>query len=57
MGEESFMERVVKNAGLAMLESFFGQCFLAVRQMVLPPQPPQPKVIDVQPQPKYELPK
>ena len=34
---ENFVERVVKNAGLAMVESLFGQCFLAVRQLVLPP--------------------
>ena len=48
MGDESFFDRVVKNTGLAMLESFFGQCLIAVRQMVLPPQPPQ-RTIDVQP--------
>ena len=48
MGDESFFDRVVKNTGLAMLESFFGQCLLAVRQMVLPPAPP---IIDVKPQP------
>jgi hypothetical protein len=39
MGDESFFDRMVKNAGLAMVESFFGQCLLAVRQMVLPPLP------------------
>jgi hypothetical protein len=48
MGDESFFDRTVKNVGLAMLESFFGQCLIAVRQMVLPPAP---RVIDVQPQP------
>lgn len=47
MGEETFFDRTVKNVGLAMLESFFGQCLLAVRQMVLPPVP---RIIDVQPQ-------
>lgn len=39
MGDETFFDRVVKNTGLAMLESFFGQCLIAVRQMVLPPMP------------------
>lgn len=47
MGDESFFDRVVKNTGLAMLESFFGQCLLAVRQMVLPPGV---KTVDVTPQ-------
>jgi hypothetical protein len=47
MGDETFFDRVVKNTGLAMLESFFGQCLIAVRQMVLPPTA---KVIDVPPQ-------
>ena len=46
MGDESFFDRTVKNVGLAMLESFFGQCLIAVRQMVLPPPV---KVIDIQP--------
>lgn len=49
MGDETFFDRVVKNTGLAMLESFFGQCLIAVRQMVLPP-PPVQRTIDVQPQ-------
>ena len=39
MEAESFFNRVAKKTGLAMLESFFGQCLLAVRQMVLPPTP------------------
>jgi hypothetical protein len=39
MEGESFFERVSKNVGLAMMEGFFGQLFLAVRQMVLPPAP------------------
>ena len=57
MGDESFFDRVVKNAGLAMLESLFGQCLLAVRQMVLPPAQ-QPRVINAQPQPpQYEAPR
>lgn len=51
MGDESFFGRVAKNAGLAMLESFFGQCLLAVRQMVLPPAP---RIVDVTPQPYNE---
>lgn len=46
MGDETFFDRTVKNVGLAMLESFFGQCLIAVRQMVLPPPV---KTIDVQP--------
>jgi len=55
MGDETFFGRVVKNTGLAMLESFFGQCLLAVRQMVLPPAP---RVIDMpQPQQQYEAPR
>jgi hypothetical protein len=49
MQGESFVERVAKNAGLAMVEAFFGQCFLAVRQLILPPAPKKPEVIDVQP--------
>lgn len=43
MQGESFTERVVKNAGLAMVEALFGQCFLAVRQLVLPPGQAQKK--------------
>jgi hypothetical protein len=39
---ETFFERVAKNVGLSMLEAVFMQCFLAVRQMVLPPVPPRP---------------
>jgi hypothetical protein len=50
MGDETFFDRVVKNTGLAMMESFFGQCLLAVRQMVLPPTP---KTIDA---PVYQQP-
>jgi hypothetical protein len=47
---ESFWERVAKNAALSMGEAFFGQCFLAVRQLVLPPKPPeQHKTVDVPP--------
>jgi len=57
MGDETFFDRVVKNTGLAMMESFFGQCLLAVRQMVLPPTP---KTIDApvyqQPPPQQGLP-
>lgn len=48
MGNESFFNRVAKNAGLAMMEAFFGQCLLAVRQMVLPPN--QKQIVDVTPQ-------
>lgn len=51
MGDETFFGRVVKNTGLAMLESFFGQCLLAVRQMVLPPAP---RVIDIPQQPQHQ---
>lgn len=46
---ESFPERMVKNIGLAMLESFFLQSFLAVRQLVLPPAPPSEQPIDITP--------
>ena len=35
---ETFLNRVLKNAALAILEAFFGQCLLAIRQMVLPPK-------------------
>ena len=35
---ETFGQRVVKNAGLAMAESFIFSMFLAVRQAVLPPK-------------------
>jgi hypothetical protein len=49
MQGESFVERVAKNAALAMVESLFGQCFLAVRQLILPPKPKTPEVTDVQP--------
>jgi hypothetical protein len=54
MQGESFVERVMKNAGLSMLEALFGQCFLAVRQMVFPPSrmPQQPPVIDTQTNPR-----
>lgn len=34
---ESFFERLAKNTGLALLESFFMSLFLATRQMVWPP--------------------
>lgn len=54
MGDETFFGRVVKNTGLAMLESFFGQCLLAVRQMVLPPPP---RMIDAPQQQQFEVPK
>ena len=49
MQGESFVERVAKNAGLAMVEALFGQCFLAVRQLILPPTPKsvEQKVVDV----------
>ena len=53
MGDETFFDRVVKNTGLAMLESFFGQCLIAVRQMVLPPPP---RIIDVQQPQQYQHP-
>lgn len=49
MSGENFMERMMKNVGLAMLESFFLQSFLAVRQLVLPPTPGQEDTIDVGP--------
>lgn len=51
---ESFGGRVAKNIFLAMIEALFGQCFLAVRQLILPPAPPmstEPKVIESVPQP------
>jgi len=53
MGDESFFDRVVKNTGLAMLESFFGQCLLAVRQMVLPPSP---RIVEIEVQQQQQLP-
>lgn len=58
MGDESFFDRTVKNVGLAMLESFFGQCLIAVRQMVLPPTPPkQPAALEAHPNGQvYEVP-
>jgi hypothetical protein len=49
MTGEGFVERVVKNAGLAMVEALFGQCFLAVRQLILPPRQQEKPVIDVTP--------
>ena len=49
MQGESFVERVAKNAALAMIESLFGQCFLAVRQLLLPPKPRTPEVRDAPP--------
>lgn len=49
MQGEHFFERMMKNVGLAMLESFFLQSFLAVRQLVLPPTPDQGDTIDVPP--------
>lgn len=36
---ESFIERVGKNMLLSMVESFFAQGFLAIRQLVLAPSP------------------
>lgn len=45
---ETFFERVVKNTGLAMLESILGSMLLAVRQMVL--EPPNHQVVDASPQ-------
>lgn len=54
MMDETFFGRVVKNTGLTMLEAFFGQCLIAVRQMVLPPDPVQ-RVVDIPPQaPQYQ---
>lgn len=49
---ESFGERVMKNAGLAMAEAAVGQVLLAIRQMFLPPGPVRPtsdQVVDVPP--------
>jgi hypothetical protein len=46
---ESFFERMMKNVGLAMLESFFLQSFLAVRQLVIPPGPNQGEPTDITP--------
>ena len=43
MQGEAFWERIMKNAGLAMVEALFGQCFLAVRQLILPPIPKGPR--------------
>lgn len=48
---ETFMGRVVKNAGLAMMESFFASMFLAVRQMTWAPEP---EYIDVVPVPQQQ---
>jgi hypothetical protein len=42
---ETFFERVVKNAALGMMESFFKEMFMAVRQTFWQPD----KVIDVTP--------
>lgn len=56
MQGEGFMERVVKNAGLAMVEALFGQCFLAVRQLILPPKVEPKPAIDVTPQPNMQPP-
>lgn len=38
---ETFVARVGKNMMLDMAESFFKQCLLGIRQVVLPPDPPQ----------------
>lgn len=46
MPGETFMERAAKNTALAMAETFFGQCMLAVRQYVWAPDAPEPKTID-----------
>jgi hypothetical protein len=50
---EGFFDRVVKNAALSMMESFFASMFLAVRQMIWAPdpEPPRGQVVDVTPHP------
>lgn len=50
MTGETFFERVVKNTGLAILETVFMQGLLAARQMVLPPMPAQSNTVDVTPE-------
>ena len=52
MNGESFSQRMVKNIGLAMLESMFASLFLAVRQMVWEPVVKPPRVVDVTPPPQ-----
>jgi hypothetical protein len=53
MPGETFVERVVKNTGLAMFESFLVSMLLAVRQMVWEPEQ---RVIDVTPQQAQQMP-
>lgn len=55
MPGESFSQRMVKNIGLAMLESIFASMFLAVRQMVWEPQLDQ-RIVDVGPLPPPQAP-
>jgi hypothetical protein len=50
MPGESFIERVLKNTALSLLESLTMQLHLALRQMVLPPSPPRSTVVDVTPE-------
>lgn len=50
---ESFVGRVAKNTALAMIESLFGQCFLAIRQLILPPALPKTDVPELPPHPPY----
>lgn len=49
MAGETFFERVAKNMLLDGLSMAFSHLTLAVRQMVLPPQPLQPKEKDITP--------
>jgi hypothetical protein len=44
MAGETFLERVVKNAALSMLEKGAAECFLAIRQMILAPTMPIPTI-------------
>lgn len=46
MDGETFLERVVKNAALAMLEKGAAECFLAIRQMLLAPAPGPVRTVD-----------
>lgn len=48
MQGEGFMERMVKNVALSMLEKGVAECLLAIRQMVFAPKP---QTIDVVPTP------
>lgn len=50
MPGESFIERVLKNTALSLLESLTMQLHLALRQMVLPPSAPRSTVVDVTPE-------